>query len=72
MICIDTSKWMTGDNSHMFKEQAEAIELYCTQKFKVFDRHLIGFVAACLLFIYLLFFFFLVSSGDCHRHMWNE
>ncbi|GKD64365.1 dehydroascorbate reductase 2, partial [Tanacetum coccineum] len=37
MICIDTSRWMMGNNSHMFKQQADAIRLYCTQKFKSQD-----------------------------------
>ncbi|GJW60877.1 hypothetical protein Tco_0110212, partial [Tanacetum coccineum] len=34
MICIDTSDWMQNKESPRFKEQADAIRFYCTQKFK--------------------------------------
>ncbi|GKE05018.1 dehydroascorbate reductase 2 [Tanacetum coccineum] len=42
MICIDTSRWMMGNNSHMFKQQADAIRLYCTQKFKSHEDTVVG------------------------------
>ncbi|PWA96357.1 hypothetical protein CTI12_AA039470 [Artemisia annua] len=42
MICVDTSTWMTGNNSHMFKEQADAVRLYCTEKFKSDPETVVG------------------------------
>ncbi|PWA61581.1 dehydroascorbate reductase 2 [Artemisia annua] len=42
MICLDTSNWMENTESPMFKEQLEAIELYCDNIFKSNSETVVG------------------------------
>ncbi|GJR68991.1 dehydroascorbate reductase 2 [Tanacetum coccineum] len=42
MICIDTSDWMQNKESPRFKQQADAIRFYCTQKFMSNPHTVVG------------------------------
>ncbi|GJW60875.1 dehydroascorbate reductase 2 [Tanacetum coccineum] len=42
MICIDTSGWMQNKESPRFKQQADAIRFYCTQKFMSNPHTVVG------------------------------
>ncbi|GKE64499.1 dehydroascorbate reductase 2, partial [Tanacetum coccineum] len=56
MICVDTSWWMEDTESPMFEEQAEAIKLYCNNKFKSHKENVVGLCGMSEEYLYYLIF----------------
>ncbi|PWA73171.1 dehydroascorbate reductase 2 [Artemisia annua] len=56
MICLDNSWWMESNKSPMFKEQAEAIELYCSKKINSHPENTVGVAGMSEANLYCLVF----------------
>ncbi|GJT49232.1 dehydroascorbate reductase 2 [Tanacetum coccineum] len=54
VICLDNTLWMESNKSPMFKQQAEAIELYCSKKIESHPENRVGVSGLSETYLYYL------------------